>query len=103
MVCKQCKREFRHRTGSYCGSCQPLRATVESVQSHVSNLLSGAIDGTIPEYRHVQDGQSFIRWGRVERDIRDAISILTPHEAPHMTCPRKLEWSAGRIVEAKGD
>ena len=73
MICQECKREFPRRTGSYCGSCQPLRPTVDSVKQRVSLLLSGAVAGTIPDYR-IEDGA--IRWGRVERDVHAAIDVL---------------------------
>jgi hypothetical protein len=43
------------------------------VKQRVSLLMSGAVAGTIPDYR-TEDG--YIRWGRVERDVHAAIDVL---------------------------
>ena len=41
MICKSCRRDFPHRTGSYCGGCQPT-APLDVICADVEAELVGA-------------------------------------------------------------
>lgn len=48
---------------------QALRDQADAVNKQISSILADALSGTEQRYVHFGDGQFFIKWGQVEREI----------------------------------
>ena len=75
--------------GCYCGANGPIhktdeeaidawnmaipRITAEDAKEKISEILLTAVNGEAPEYRYDNPRKSYVRWGRVERDIHAVI------------------------------
>ena len=52
----------------------------EKLKQEIQTIMNDALAGVVDIYRYEKDGVSYIRWGRVQKHINDAIDLYWPKE-----------------------
>jgi len=58
--------------GDLSGAVMGSTAIAEAIKKKINEVLRAALSGSDPKYR---TNEGFIRWGLVERDMRDAVDM----------------------------
>ena len=57
-----------------------MPSSKDKLKQEIQTIMNDALAGVVDIYRYKQDGQSYIRWGRVQKNINAAIDLYWPEE-----------------------